>query len=253
MLKFVTFNIRCDFGQDGENCFCYRKPLILNKLEKEKPDIICFQEVLPHVAEWLKEELKEYYVVGCGRSETLRDEQLTVAYRPKRLNLISMETFWLSPTPYVPASRYEQQSICPRACTEVLMEDLEAQRVFRVMNFHLDHEGAQARERGLAQILEKVDSAVLFPDAPVILAGDFNARPQAPELEALRERPEYRDLTRDIGVTYHDYGNWRHAVQIDHIFATDGFSCEHLGKWEDRDGGVWLSDHYPVCACLEWK
>ena len=133
------------------------------------------------------------------------------------------------------------------------MEDLEAQRVFRVMNFHLDHEGAQARERGLAQILEKVDSAVLFPDAPVILAGDFNARPQAPELEALRERPEYRDLTRDIGVTYHDYGNRRHAVQIDHIFATDGFSCEHLGKWEDRDGGVWLSDHYPVCACLEWK
>ena len=90
MLKFVTFNIRCDFGQDGENCFCYRKPLILNKLEKEKPDIICFQEVLPHVAEWLKEELKEYYVVGCGRSETLRDEQLAIAYRPERLNLISM-------------------------------------------------------------------------------------------------------------------------------------------------------------------
>lgn len=253
MLKFVTFNIRCDFGQDGENNFCFRKPLILKKLEKEKPDIICFQEVLPHVAAWLKEALKEYYVVGCGRSETLRDEQLAVAYRPERLNLISMETFWLSPTPYVPASRYEHQSICPRACTEVLMEDFETGRVFRALNFHLDHEGAQAREKGLEQVLKKVDSAVLFPDAPVILAGDFNASPQAPELRALRERPAYRDLTRDIGVTYHDYGNPRHAVQIDYIAATDGFSCEHVEKWEDRDGRVWLSDHYPVCAYLEWE
>lgn len=39
-LKIVTFNIRCDYGQDGENQFCYRKDLIKNKIEKEHPDII---------------------------------------------------------------------------------------------------------------------------------------------------------------------------------------------------------------------
>ncbi len=49
-MKIVTFNIRCDFGQDGGNNFCFRKPLILEKLRREAPDIICFQEVLPHVA-----------------------------------------------------------------------------------------------------------------------------------------------------------------------------------------------------------
>ena len=38
-LKIVTFNIRCDYGQDGENQFCYRKDLIKNKIEKEHPDI----------------------------------------------------------------------------------------------------------------------------------------------------------------------------------------------------------------------
>ena len=77
-MKLVTFNIRCDFGQDGENNFCFRKPLILEKLRRERPDLICFQEVLPHVAAWLKEELTDYYVIGCGRSETLEDEQLAV-------------------------------------------------------------------------------------------------------------------------------------------------------------------------------
>ena len=70
-MKFVTFNIRCDYGQDGENCFSNRKPLILKKLRQEQPDIICFQEVLPHVAAWLKENLAEYWVLRCGRSEVL--------------------------------------------------------------------------------------------------------------------------------------------------------------------------------------
>ena len=115
-MKLVTFNIRCDFDQDGENSFRFRKGLILKKLEEEKPDVICFQEVLPHVAVWLRENLKDYYVVGCGRSEELRDEQVSVAFRKDTLNLISMETFWLSPSPYEPASRYPAQSTCPRVC-----------------------------------------------------------------------------------------------------------------------------------------
>ena len=52
-MKFVTFNIRCDFGQDGANNFIYRRQLILEKISQETPDIIGFQEVLPHVAAWL--------------------------------------------------------------------------------------------------------------------------------------------------------------------------------------------------------
>ena len=69
MIRVVTFNIRCDYDQDGENSFRFRKDLILKKIEQEKPDILCFQEVRPHVAEWLKQSLKGYYVLGCGRSE----------------------------------------------------------------------------------------------------------------------------------------------------------------------------------------
>ncbi|MDR0923933.1 MAG: hypothetical protein LBN31_06230, partial [Hungatella sp.] len=86
MLKLVTFNIRCDYDQDKGNSFRYRKSMILKQIQKEKPDLICFQEVLSHVAVWLKDVLEDYYVVGCGRSETLEDEQVAVAYKKKRLN-----------------------------------------------------------------------------------------------------------------------------------------------------------------------
>ena len=97
MLKFVTFNIRCDYNQDKDNSFCFRKQEIEEKLEREQPDIICFQEVLPHVAIWLKETLRDDYVVGCGRSRELDGEQVAIAFKYKSFNMISMETFWLSP------------------------------------------------------------------------------------------------------------------------------------------------------------
>lgn len=258
MLKLVTFNIRCDYDQDKGNSFRYRKSLILNQIQKEKPDLICFQEVLPHVAAWLKDVLEDYYVVGCGRSETLEDEQVAVAYKKKRLNLISMETFWLSLQPYRPASRYEEQSICPRVCTETLFEDLEEKQVFRLLNLHLDHQGVQARILGLRQVLKKAEEAKLFPEAPVILAGDFNAEPEGEEFLEIKQHPEYRNITDGIGITYHGFEPEDEPERIDYIFIRNlkgestGLRCRSVNKWEEREDGVWLSDHYPVCALLEW-
>ena len=34
-------------------------------------------------------------MIGCGREANLRDEQIGIAYRKDRINLISMETWWL--------------------------------------------------------------------------------------------------------------------------------------------------------------
>lgn len=36
-MKFATFNIRCDFNQDGENSFSFRKPLILRTISEKQP------------------------------------------------------------------------------------------------------------------------------------------------------------------------------------------------------------------------
>lgn len=247
-MKLVTFNIRCDWGEDGENDFCFRKPLILEKLRREAPDVVCFQEVLPHVAAWLKEALEGYYVIGCGRSEDLRDEQMAVAYRKDRLNLIAMETFWLSDTPWVPGSRYPKQSVCPRTAAEVLLEDLASGLVFRLTNVHLDHEFPEARERGLEQLLRRPEGWRLFPHAPAVIVGDMNAEPDSPEMAALGSSP-YRNVTGGIGVTYHGFGRSDEPCSIDYIL-TRGFVCESVEKWTDERDGVYLSDHYPVCAVL---
>nr|WP_307991195.1 endonuclease/exonuclease/phosphatase family protein [uncultured Niameybacter sp.] len=252
-MKFVTFNIRCDYNQDGTNSFCYRKPYILEKLNKEKPDIICFQEVLPHVGTWLKENLADYYVLGCGRDEQLEDEQTAIAFNKLQYQLISMNTFWLSKTPLVPGSRYEKQSICPRTCTEVVLQDLKTKEIIRVLNTHLDHEGSQARVLGMEQILEYLKHVTLFKDSPVILAGDFNAYPNDPEITMISTVGHLTDLTRDLGGTYHEFGTLPESTKIDYVFASQEIVCNKKELWTDEENGVFLSDHYPVCVEISNK
>ena len=250
-IKVVTFNIRGDFGTDGKNNFWRRKPLILKKIAEEKPDVIGFQEVHPQTAIWLRENLKGYYVVGCGRETKLDGEQMTVAFRADRFNLIEMRTFWLSETPFVPASRYEEQSDCPRSSTELVLMEYATGKVFRVLNTHLDHVGAGARKLGLRQILKYLDAVQLFPEAPVMLMGDFNAWPDGEEMQVFDEFPGYTSAAANLGITYHGYMNTDHQECIDYIYIRGGVKRVDAYKWTDEEDGVFLSDHYPVCAVLE--
>lgn len=245
MIRFVTFNIRCDYEQDGPNNFCFRQKLILKKLEEKKPDVICFQEVLPHVAAWLKHALKDYYVLGCGRSEDFQDEQMAVAYRTDRFDLISWETFWLSESGR-PGSRFDGQSICPRTAAEALLYDREEKEIYRVFNTHLDHVSSDARKRGLGQILDRIEHPKTFPEAGVILAGDFNAEPGWPELSELWGRGKLTDAAAGLGGTFHDYGKLSRLEKIDYVCLAQSLKSAGAERWQDCEDGVYLSDHYPI-------
>lgn len=245
MIRFVTFNIRCDYEQDGPNNFCFRQKLILKKLEEKKPDVICFQEVLPHVAAWLKHALKDYYVLGCGRSEDFQDEQMAIAFRPDRFDLISWETFWLSESGR-PGSRYDGQSICPRTAAEALLYDREEKEIYRVFNTHLDHVSSDARKRGLGQILDRIEHPKTFPEAGVILAGDFNAEPGWPELSELWGRGKLTDAAAGLGGTFHDYGKLSRLEKIDYVCLAQSLKSAGAERWQDCEDGVYLSDHYPI-------
>ena len=248
-MKLLSCNIRCDYDQDGANSFRFRKDALRAAILERKPDIICFQEVLPHVAAWLKESLPGYYVVGCGRDEKLRNEQTSIAYRYDAYNLITMETYWLSPTPDIPASRYEDQSDCPRVCTEVVLEELATGELFRIASVHLDHIGSNAKKEGLEQLLAKLEHPAAFRQAHVILAGDFNAEPHEPEFAVLQDYPAYRDAAEGTGGTWHDFGRQDPPHKIDYILVRD-LQAENAGLWKDCHEGVYLSDHYPVEVTL---
>ena len=240
-MKIVTFNLRMDTLADGPHRFLNRREAIVERIRREKADILGFQEALPAMYDYLRENLPEYTFVGHGRSEKYLGEANPIAFRRDRFALKRCATRWLSPTPEVPGSRFpEDQSICPRIFVTAELYDRRTDSVFRVVNTHLDHEGPIARRRALELIARQVPE-----DLPTVLLGDFNCPPDDPALEPLRGR--FRDQTLGLGVTFHafeGYYNWK-TDKIDYIFATREFRKAASGLWKNE--GVCLSDHYPVC------
>ena len=63
--KIMSFNIRRDSYTDDLNNWEYRKSAIVEMISEVAPDIICMQEVMPHMAKYLSKQLSKYYD-SCG-------------------------------------------------------------------------------------------------------------------------------------------------------------------------------------------
>ena len=258
-MKIVTFNIRCDCGADDNNNFEFRKPYILKKINIEKPDIICFQEVMSHVVLWLNDSLTDYIIVGCGREENMDGEQVSIAFRRDRFSLIALDHFWHSDTPYTAGSHYIEQSIFPRLCTQCYLMERESRMMIRVVNTHLDHISSDARRKELQLIMKMISEPSMYKEQLTFFVGDLNAVPDSDEMKVLNAYPEFVCLTNDIGMTYHGYFLEKEfnenstSPQIDYIFARGDVNLSSVEKWTDEQNGVYLSDHYPVSVIVEIK
>lgn len=248
-LKLATYNLRCNTKHDEINMFDIRKGLILDRIIKESPDIIGFQEMLPPMYEFLKRHLTGYHIVGRSRGADYNDEHVDIAYKIDTIDIFGLDFFWLSPTPYIPGSRYEEQSICPRITTSGMFKHKDIATPFRVYNTHLDHVGEQARVLGMTQILNKITADNKLIKLPLFIMGDMNA---SPDSETIRMACEFKeipliDLTANIEGSYHGFGKTEN-VKIDYIFA-DAETAKKPHKvtpWHDCVFGVYLSDHDPI-------
>ena len=103
MIKLVTFNIRCDYDQDGANSFRFRKPVILKKLAEEKPDVIVLDpprdgihpKALPKI---LSYGVNRIVYVSCKATSLARDLEafLQAGYRLEKACCVDQfcETVW---------------------------------------------------------------------------------------------------------------------------------------------------------------
>ena len=253
-LKVMSFNLRTEVRSDGMNYFPYRKPRILDTIEKESPDLIGFQEATDNMRAWLVEALFPlgYSVIGCGRSEYYRGEATIVAYKRNEMEMISAETRWLSATPTAAGSRFGgDQSDCPRVFTAVVLKRHDVEKPFLVLNTHLDHIGTDARLLGATEICAYVSEKNL----PFVITGDMNATPDAPEIEMFTRHAlcgrTVVDATAPLGPTFHAFGKipQEEWVKIDYIFTDMPCDISRSYRVEDLAvDGLYISDHNPVCA-----
>lgn len=254
-MKIVTFNLRSVWIGDGINGFIHRAGMILDKIDTERPDVICFQEAIEKHADFLTRHLPEYQLVYNGRTVNRRGEGLITAVRKDSVEVLGQDCFWLSPTPDVPGSRYEQQSDCPRVCQAMLLRMKGADEPFYVYNNHLDHRGDQARIMGIRQVMERVKKDQERAKLPVFIMGDLNATPESETVQYLYGYSDFpvTELTDKFELTFHNYGNKQPPYRIDYIFADEKTAKlpYQIGLWADELDGIYLSDHYPICLEME--
>lgn len=251
-MQMVSFNLRHVWDEDGTNSFVHRAVGIYDKIIKEMPEVIMFQEMREGNLKVMERLLPEYKFYGHFRDADYMGEGVFTAVLDEKVQAIGMDSYWLSPTPYVPGSRFENQSECPRTCLSLKIRDKETNKVFRVLNTHLDHISDAARIEGIRLVLDRTYEDMQKEKLPTILGGDFNARPDSETIKYCNEYDKLKmyDVTDKIDATFHDFG--KRAVKIDYIFVTEDVKngVGDVYIWDECVNGIYLSDHYPVCMEL---
>lgn len=243
-LKIVTFNLRIT-EDDGLNIWGNRVSHVVEKIKTGAPDLIGFQELTEISLNDLKQQLTDYVFVGCGRDEQMSGEMVMIAYNKNKLDLMSLDIFWFSDTPYKPGSKKEIMTLA-RPCNVAVFKNQVTNKIFRVYNTHFDHMQSSIRVQSSEQLLKDLHQREKNISLPTLIMGDMNSKPQDDEMQILINNDviELVDLTANIAHTFHDYGKM--AIKIDYIYATKDIQAREAAAWTECFNGVYLSDHYPV-------
>ena len=173
-VRVMTYNVRYSAGdrKSADNNWKARRDDFARTIEREAPDVIGFQEVLPDQRKWLEGRFPDYEFTGEGRNaDRVNGEASPVAFRRDRFEVLRKGTFWLSETPDVPGSKSWKTAI-QRICTYAVLKDKATGRTFSFANTHTDHRSEEAREKGMLLIIERMKD--FGKDAPVVFVGDHN-------------------------------------------------------------------------------
>jgi endonuclease/exonuclease/phosphatase family metal-dependent hydrolase len=254
--KVVTYNIRLNTPDDGENAWPNRKHLVTNLLRFHEADIIGMQEVLYDQLTDISLQMPGFDQVGVGRENgKAGGEYSPIFYDSRKYQLKSHGWFWLSETPEKPSMGWD--AAFKRICTYALFEDYDKRKNFWVFNTHFDHVGDEARINSARLILQKIDS-LNTKDDPVILMGDFNLTPETKPIE--RIETQFFDSKKVSAQapygpegTYNGFNfNSELKNRIDYIFVKGKLNVQKYGVLTDSYEKRYPSDHLPVLVEIEF-
>jgi endonuclease/exonuclease/phosphatase family metal-dependent hydrolase len=172
--KVMSYNIRYDNPNDGENAWVNRKELLCSQLAFYEPDIFGIQEALPNQLNDISALLPNYAFVGIARDGNGKGESSNIFFKKDKFKVLEQNTFWLSETPEIISKGWD--AALNRICTYALLKENKTKQIFWIFNTHLDHQGEIARTKGIALILYKI-KMLNTQNYPVIFMGDFNSEP----------------------------------------------------------------------------
>lgn len=291
-LRVGTYNIRLSGGADAgtPNEWGLRKDDLVALVKKQKLDVFGMQEVCPDQAQYLRAKLPEFGFVGEHRNaDRVSGEASPVVYRKDRFDVEKSGTFWLSETPDVPGVK-GWGAACPRVCSYAVLRDRRTGRRFCFANTHTDHVSAEAREKGMLLVIERMKD--FGRGCPIVFTGDHNCRetaapakavskilanamlvtetpPKGPwrtftgwrwrekehaAVEALKFPPEVRNsgAAKKIDKDSAERPPVNFGARIDYIYVSKGVRVLDYATVGDARPGqkLYPSDHFPVVATV---
>lgn len=257
-LAAMTFNIRYANPGDGDNRWELRKANLASVIQFQAADAVGMQEALIGQIRDLETLLPGYAWVGKGRDDGAEKGELSpIFYNKTRLKLLETQTFWLSLTPDQPSKGWDAN--LPRVVTWAKFQPLPGGKAFYWFNTHFDHIGQEARRQSARLLLRKITE--IAGKTPVVVTGDFNAKPADEPIRVLTEAaaPEKLLDTQALSQTPHfgpagtfnAFGPKETSDQpIDFIFVKNGPTVLSHATLAPTWAGRFASDHHAVFARL---
>ena len=253
----ATINIRYPTKKDGVNYWGNRKKQMINFVNKENLDIICFQEVSLSQLKYLEESLTDYSFAGNKIRKVKGEGYKPILYKKKDFTYLDEGSFWLSEIPDSVGSK-GWDAKHPRRATWVKLKCKKSGKTFCVVNTHLDNVGKVARQKGMELIKHRLKST--SDEIPVVLCGDMNSssssttyRSALNDVFMMNDAYQVAKVRKGVNYSFHRFGKLPidKRGMIDFIFITDQFEVKEIDipKEEKRDGS-YLTDHCPVVAHL---
>jgi endonuclease/exonuclease/phosphatase family metal-dependent hydrolase len=251
--KVMSFNVRQMDGEDGAQSWEHRKDVLIETIRLHQPDLLATQETWDEQAGYILAHFPHYRAFGRGRFGDARDKHNKVFYDGERMELLDTGEIWISRSPHIPGSK-DWDIPSPRMITWGLLR-LDGKVDLMLMNTHFPYgRGADEERRETVRlILEKI--AELPPALPVVLTGDFNAAAGGEIYQSLRsvleDAWEFAETRRGPEGTLHGFGRITASRRIDWILFRHACRVLSAETVTYTAGGLYPSDHYPVCARLE--
>ena len=277
-IRVMTFNLLTSTKKQRTHPWRLRKRMVARIFERFRPHVVGTQEAnLPQLLE-LAELLPDYEFLGEGnlsgtdRSGSLSDWYCATFFRRDAIRPAEEgDSYWLSPTPDVPASQFNFGTR-PRVVSWQTFEHIPSGREFVFGNTHLEAVGSWHRRKSALLLREYIDLKVneLGDDTPLFLTGDFNAEETSPEIRSMQLEGGYRyplyDAWRESGLASPDAGATFRGLglrdrlgrmimgprRIDYVFYRPQLEIRNVQRidFDDmvRRECLRPSDHFPVMA-----
>ena len=253
-IMLMSFNVRLASASEdtGDKDWNNRRTGCYAMVNTLRPVLMGTQECQLTQRNDLKDNCAGYEVIGRSRDSSSGGEQMAIFYLKDSVKVESWTTFWLSDTPNKVSKPSAAEHYRCANCAK--FTHIKTGKQFYQIDTHLDLGPVRGYEMGviLKYIRDNLDTSL-----PIVLNADWNDTEDSSIFDEMYaegfQNARWTAITGDSYGTFNGFTDPNKTTKIDHIFYRGFSGCSKFvtvrQKW---DGYLFISDHYPVYAILQF-